>query len=100
MVLDKQGQEKVPRAKDVVRRAEQDGEVPMDASTTSGRYGAGVCEQLTLQYLQRGVGWLSADGRECLIWKIEFRRRRHSENGGLSRHSQLKKETGSVDDYP
>jgi hypothetical protein len=71
----------------------------MDASPTCGRDGASVCEQLTLQYLQRGVGWLSADARECLTGEIEFWRRRHSTNGGLSRHGQLE-ETGSiVDDY-
>ena len=76
---------------------EQDGKVTMNVSTTCGRDGASVCEQLTLQYLQRGVCWLSDDGCERLMREIEFRRRRHCKNGGLNRHGQFKG-TGSKDD--
>ena len=71
----------------------------MGATAVSGGNRTNVGEQLPLQCLQCGVGRFADDRREGLVWKIEFRRGRHVENNGLSRHGQLE-DTGSVDDYP
>ena len=85
--------------KQIIRWTEKNCEVAMSAAAASGRNRTSVSEELTLQCLQRGVGRFADDRREGLVWKIEFRRGRHVENNGLSRHGQLE-DTGSVDDYP
>ena len=52
-------------AREVVSRAEENGKVAMSVTATSRYNGAGVSEQLALQYLQCGVRQLAVDWRQC-----------------------------------
>ena len=79
--------EKDTGAKEIVSRAEENGEVAMSATATSRGDGAGVSKQLALQYLQRGIRRLAVDWCQRFARKREFWNG-HGETRGLSHHRE------------